>query len=78
MKIKDQLTNSVINADRLIKKLGMEKASPLIEAQDRVSAVVTRIDAALKAVDKGDVNVIAKMQGPLMDEITKAKAALRH
>ena len=69
MRIKDQLTGSVLKADRLIKKLGMEKASPLIEAQDRVSAVVTRIDAALHAVDRGDVKVIAEMQGPLMDEI---------
>ena len=76
MRVKDQLTGSVLKADRLIKKLGMEKASPLIEAQDRVSAVVTRIDAALKALDRGDVKVIAEMQGPLMDEIVKAKAAL--
>ncbi len=76
MKIKDQLTNSVLQADRLIKKLGMEKASPIIEAQDRVSAVVTRVDAALKAVDRGDVTVLAEMQGPLLDEIVKAKAAL--
>ncbi len=77
MRVKDQLTNSVINADRLIKKLGMEEASPLIEAQDRASAVVARVDAALQAVDRGDVKVIAEMQGPLMDEIVKAKASLR-
>ncbi len=77
MRIKDQLTGSVLKADRLIKKLGMEKASPLIEAQDRVSAVVTRIDAALKALERGDVKVVAQMQGPLMDEIVKAKASLK-
>lgn len=77
MRVKDQLTNSVINADRLIKKLGMEEASPLIEAQDRASAVVARVDAALQAVDRGDVKVIAEMQGPLMDEIVKAKASLK-
>jgi hypothetical protein len=76
MRVKDQLTSSVLNADRLIKKLGLEKASPLIEAQDRVSAVVTRADAALKALDKGNVKVLAELQGPLMDEIVKAKASL--
>jgi SLT domain-containing protein len=76
MRIKDQLTNSVLNADKLIKKLGMEQASPLIEAQDRVSAVATRIDATLKALDKGNVKVLAELQGPLMDEIVKAKASL--
>ncbi len=77
MRVKDQLTSSVLSADRLIKKLGMEKASPLIEAQDRVSAVVTRIDAALKALDRGDVKVVAQMRGPLMDEIVKAKTSLK-
>jgi hypothetical protein len=76
MKVRDQLTNSVLKADKLIKRLGTEKASPLIEAQDRVSAVVTRINAALKALDKGDVKVLAEMKGPLMDEIVKAKSSL--
>ena len=77
MQVKDQLTNSVLQADRLVKRLGMEKASPLLEAQDRISAVVTRVDAALKAVDRGDVKVLAEMQGPLLDEIVKAKASLK-
>ena len=76
MKVRDQLTNSVLKADKLIKKLDVEEASPLIEAQDRVSSVVTRIDAALKALDKGDVTVLAEMKGPLMDEIVKAKSSL--
>lgn len=76
MRIKDQLTASVIKADRLIKRLGMEQASPIIAAQDRVSAVVTRINAVLDALDKGKVDVIADMKGPLMDEIVKARAAL--
>lgn len=77
MRVRDQLTNSVLKADRIIKKLDATKASPVIEAQDRVSAVVTRINAALKAVERGDIKVAAEMQGPLMDEIVKAKAALR-
>lgn len=76
MKVRDQLTNSVMKADKLIKRLGAEKASPVMEAQDRVSAVVTRINAALKALDKGDVKVLAEMKGPLMDEIVKAKSSL--
>lgn len=76
MRIRDQLTASVLKADRLVKRLGMEQASPIIAAQDRVSAVVTRINAVLDALDKGKVEVLADMKGPLMDEIVKARAAL--
>ncbi|MBO8169351.1 MAG: phage tail tape measure protein [Thermoanaerobacteraceae bacterium] len=76
MRVKDQLTASVLKADRLVKRLGMEQASPILAVQDRVSAVVARVDAALQALDQGKVEVLADMKGTLMDEIVKAKAAL--
>ncbi|ADQ06512.1 phage tail tape measure protein, TP901 family [Caldicellulosiruptor hydrothermalis 108] len=76
MKIRDNLTSSVIKADRLLKKLDLEKASPIITAQDRVSAVIARINAMIDAMSKGKIDVIAEMKGPLADEVVKAKAAL--
>ena len=53
MKVRDQLTaNGVLKADKLIRKLDLAQASPLIAAQDRVSAVVTRTNAMLDALIK--------------------------
>ncbi|MDI6872283.1 MAG: tape measure protein [Bacillota bacterium] len=76
LRVRDNLSASVVKADKLIKKLDLAQASPIIEAQDRVSKVVARVSAAIDALQKGKVDVVADMKGPLLDEITQARAAL--
>lgn len=77
MKIRDQLTNSVLQADRLVKRLGMEKATPVLTANDRISGVITQINKAVDAISSGKHDVALGVKADALVQFKEAEKAVK-
>lgn len=73
--LRDKLSSGLEKNKVKLKELSLAHASPVIAVQDRMSAVATRLSAMIEAINAGKIEVAAKMKGPLMEEIARAREA---
>lgn len=75
--VRDRLTEKVLAADRLVKKLSGEVATPVLTAHDEFSAVVQRMNAMMEAAAQGKHEVALGFRTEALAQIEKAEKAAR-